>query len=450
MTRDFQLPRACSLRIRTVDEAGNPVKNVSILSASLADERWGNAHGVSTNKEGWATIGALKPSATEYIFGTMNKNYAFAKLIKKLEDPGLQPEEVLVLMKGEDVSGTVLCSDGKPAAGWTINAMPDWWHFGTSPRGAKIAEDGSFTLSHIVPGKYDIKVGVPTGEGMTRVERARSDVSLPLNAGASKTGSLEIRLRIPSPQSMAAISGKITTSGRPFQERVSVYAQSENGSHRGSGSVMRGKSEFRISPLPSGRYTLTFSSTEIEQKKIHNVQAPSDDLEVELQVTGKPRLSGVVVHGDTGEPLSRFRVRVLKTGHLRGPNYVQQPQWQSIENAQGEFAVDVVGPGIYRIVVAAENLANARSEPINTDEYQGEPITLKMGGGVTLSGTVVDEAGEPIDGATVTPLSQSSGVRRGPNQKFAGEEGAIKATQGHFEFHNLPAGKEVLKAAFCS
>ena len=445
MTRDFQLSRACSLRIRTVDEAGKPVKNVRIYSASLAVERWENSHGVSTDKEGWATIGALKPSATVYIFGTMNKNYAFAKLIKKLDDPNSQPEEVLLLTKGEDVSGTVLCSDGNPAAGWTINAMPDWWHFGASPRGAKIAEDGSFTLSHIVPGKYDITVGVPTGEGMTRVERARSDVLLPLNAGASKAGRLEIRLRIASPQSMAAITGKITTSGRPFQERVSVYARSENGSHRGSGSVMPGKSEFRISPLPSGRYTLTFSSTEIEQKKIPNVEAPSDDLEVELQVNGKPRLSGIVVHADTGKPLSRFRVRVLKTGHLRGPNYVQEPQWQSIENAQGEFAVDVVGPGIYRIVVAAENLANARSEPINTDEYQGKPITLKMGGGVTINGTVVNETGKPVDGATVTPLSQSSGGRRGPNQKFDGEEGSVKTTEGHFEFHNLPTGKEVLK-----
>jgi len=369
MVRDFQLPRACRIRIQTVDETGNPVRDIGIYSASLADERWGNSNIVSTNKKGWATIGGLKPSAIEYIFGTTSKNYGFAKLVRKLDDPTLEIEEKLVLSKGEDVSGIVLCSDGKPAAGWTINAMPDWWHFGASPQGAKIADDGSFTFPHVVKGKYDVTVSVPTSEGLLRQERALSEFVLP-----SSDGELEIRLGIPSPQSMTAIAGEITTLGNPRKEMIRVSAWSENGQHRGNDSIGPGEYDFRIGPLPPGRYTLNFSSTEIEQKRVPNVQAPSDNLEVELNVTGKPRLSGIVVHAGTGEPLSRFRIRVRKIGYLRGQNYGQGSQWRAIQNAQGKFAIDVVGPGIYQIVVAAKNLATVRSEPINTDEYQGEPL----------------------------------------------------------------------------
>lgn len=440
MVRDFRLQRACSIRIRTVNEAGDPVRNVRIYTASLAVERFSNSGGVGTDKEGWATIGGLKPSATEYIFGTMNDDYAFAKLIRKLDDPAAQPEEVIVLSKGVDVSGIAICSDGKPAAGWKIKAMPDWWHFGVSSSGAEIAEDGSFTLPHVSKGKYDVTVSVLTSDGTSRQEPVLSDVALP-----PENDRLDVRLRIPSLQSMTAITGKISTSGLEFRQPITVMARSEDRKHWGHGTIPPGEREFRLSPLPPGRYTLTFQSTEIEQKKVPNIKAPSDDLQVELRVTGQPRLVGSVVRADTKEPLSRFRIRVLKVGYLRGPGYVQDTQWRAIENTNGEFAVDVVGPGIYQVVAAADNFAMARSEPINTDDYQGESLTLEMSDGVTLTGTVVDEEGKPVDGATVTPLSHSSGTMRGLHEAFSGQEGAVKTTDGRFTFYNIPPGKEMLK-----
>ena len=166
IVRDFQLQKACSIRIRTIDEKGEPVANVHIYSASLSNERWGNSNGVSTNKSGWATIGGLSPSQTNYIFGTSSRKYACSKLVKTLDDPNTKYEETITLSVGVEVSGKAICSDNKPAAGWSIRAMPTWWHFGASPSGVEIDEDGSFTLSHIAPDKYDITVGVPTGVGM--------------------------------------------------------------------------------------------------------------------------------------------------------------------------------------------------------------------------------------------------------------------------------------------
>jgi hypothetical protein len=200
-------------------------------------------------------------------------------------------------------------------------------------------------------------------------------------------GELAIKLRIPSPQSMAAIGGRVRYSGGTPKESIWISARSDDGEHHGDASVEADKPEFRIHPLPPGRYTVTFQSTEIDQKTVRGIAAPSDDLNVELQVVGRPVIRGTVVDAETGEPVQAFRIRMVKLGHLRGPGYVQNPQWRSFDDPRGKFRFDVVGPGIYQVHVMADARALARSEPINTDENQGEAIELRLSQGVSLSGT---------------------------------------------------------------
>jgi hypothetical protein len=438
--RDFTLERACQVMVHVIDENLEPVEDVRLYAASLADERWRAPDSVETDKDGWATIGGLASSETDYIIGAWSDDYALARRVVKLNLPGVAVPAQIILSKGQDVRGTVLCSDGKPAAGWTITAMPTWWHFGVSPRGETIGEDGSFTLRHILPGEYNVNVSVPTSEQMFRQETALAAAKLP-----PESGELAIKLRIPSPQSMMAITGRVRFSGDTAKESIWVSARSDDGEHHGDARVEMDKPDFRIHPLPPGRYTVTFQSTEIEQKTVSGVMAPSDDLDVELQVVGRPVIRGTVVDAETGEPVPAFRIRVLKLGHLRGPGYVQDPQWRSIDDAVGEFRFDVVGPGIYQVHVMAGGRALARSEPINTDENQGELVQLKLSRGATLSGTVVDEQGEPVDGARVVPLSKAGGAMPGVIGKFASDEGAVETVEGKFTVPQLAPGKETLK-----
>jgi len=441
IVRDFTLPKACSIRIRAIDADGKPIRNVSISVALLSEERYGNnLMGSSTNKQGWATIRGLKPSKVEYLFGTSSENYGAAKLLQVLDDPSAKVEQVLVLSPGKDVSGTIMCSDGKPAAGWRISARPTWARFGSSPIGSKIAEDGSFTFSNITNDNYDILVNVPIGGGLSRQEQVQSGIALALQPGP-----LELKLKMPSPKTLTSIAGEITTKGAKVKEQISIMVNSDNGDYFRSALVAPGESSFRIQSLPPGLYNLTFSSTEVEEKRVLNVRAPSDGLKVELKVTGRPRLAGKVVRADTNAAMSQFKIRILKRRSLRGPNYVQDPQWQTIENDNGDFSVDLVGPGIYQIVASAENFAEFRSEPINTDEYQGEPIILRMASGVTLTGTVVDEQGEPIDNAMVLPRSRFVASGRFPGAGTAQREGAVKVTDGKFTLVNLPVGTETLE-----
>src|SRR5262249_10622579 len=59
--RDFVLPRACRLRVRTVDEQGQPVAGVTVLS-SLTEENQNFAAMATTDKQGQAMLNGLRPS----------------------------------------------------------------------------------------------------------------------------------------------------------------------------------------------------------------------------------------------------------------------------------------------------------------------------------------------------------------------------------------------------
>lgn len=437
--RDFTLPRACHVLIGTVDENGKPVPGVQIYASSLTADRFRSSESVSTDKLGFVMVGGLTPSDAEYLFGTVHKDYAFAKLQMKLDNPEKNYAHVLVLSKGVDVAGTALCSDGKPATGWTVYALPDWWKFGIYPHGAKIGDDGSFVLPHVGAGKYDLTVLVPSGGGMSRSESVQSDVALP------GEGKLDVRIKLPSPSSMSVIAGRVRLVGGKPTGTISVDAMSEDRQVYTSSHIAADEETFSVGPLPPGRYRLSFSSTEIEEKVLNSVEAPTAGLEVELQVTGKPRIAGRVTRREGDEPLSNLRVRVVKLRSLRGPNYVQEAQWRVIDAADGRFEVDVVGPGVYQIVAVADGMAPTRSKEINTDDNRGTPIELTLAAGSSLSGTVVNEAGEPIDGATVIPMAQTMLGAAQRSRSANRDEGGVRTTSGAYTLAHLAAGEETLR-----
>jgi hypothetical protein len=116
------------------------------------------------------------------------------------------------------------------------------------------------------------------------------------------------------------------------------------------------------------------------------------------------RVSGRVVRNPTGEPLRRASVT------LRSPD----GEWQrALTDAQGNFTIDQVRPGEYRL--DAERAGYLRQEyGAGGPAYRGTTLTV-AGRDVTglefrltpqgvLTGRVVDEEGEPVNGAEVTAL----------------------------------------------
>ena len=68
------------------------------------------------------TIGALMPG--DHVFVFQSDDYLLTRLPVKIESPKTILERKLVLKRGVAVQGRVLCSDGKPAAGWRVLRGP--------------------------------------------------------------------------------------------------------------------------------------------------------------------------------------------------------------------------------------------------------------------------------------------------------------------------------------
>lgn len=439
--QDITLERACQVRIDVLNEEGKPVAGARVYTKLVTDTSGFSPETVSTDRYGQATLG-LKPSKFKYIIATSSPDYGFEKVMLKLDDPNKITSPLFVLQKGTRVTGKVLCSDGKPPAGWKINALPDWWKFGSYPSGYEISKDGSFTLSHIVAEKYNVSVSVPSGDRLFSFKSVLSSTDL-----LQQKQPLSLKLNYPSPASLVSISGQIHYSGNGQPQRgFWLYANSDDPQRHGSAYIQPGKTEFRLDPIQRGKYKLSIASPGLELKGgSYTVFAPAKEIKLDVVIKGKPKLLGTVVRGDSSQPVKKYQVRAIKSRTLRGPNFVQSSRWLDVDNENGKFELEVSGPGIYVVQVAASGFAAALSEPINTDTNQGKPIQIKLTEGVTLSGTVIDEKGQPVDGATVIPLSKARGVSQRTSGAFTTEDGATKTVDGKFTLKHLGFEKESLK-----
>jgi len=460
--QDFQLPKACMVDVYVVDQNGVGIGAADVVVTSLLDDpprAMGHFADLRpTDPNGYVLLGGIPPGQIDYLVTAWHKvevgrekvsggyrriskyDYAPGRTVVQLPDPNVIPEVTVVLEDGQGVAGYAEYADGIPAGGVKLSLQPAWWHSGYSGDGLATADDGTFTFEHVSPGTYDVRRHVPHGHG--------SLVSILMRAELPPADGAPLTVRIPetSPQSQVSISGTITFVGDKRPGYVRIEAYSSTGGHTLRNATMHhdGTATFDIDKLAPGTYTLTFSGQDMEDKTLRNIIAPMSGLVVEMTYAPRPKLSGAVVDAKTGQPITRFSGRVRKLRTLWGPLYVQQDRWIQFDDPEGRFSLDTVGPGIYKVQIQADGYAPPWSEPINTDEGTRVQVALAPGG--AISGMVVDEQGQAIAGAKITPLSKASGAAPETKDAFASEQGAAETVDGRFVLKNLPPGVETLKA----
>lgn len=459
--KHLQLPKACMVDVYVTDANGAPLPEASVIITSLADDRsreiGDSSRSRPTDPNGYLLLGGIPPAPADYLitvthYGELKAkdgvhvrepDFAPAGAVVQLTDPNVIKEVQVVLPRGQDVHGYAEYSDGVPARDIGIEPTPVWWHSNYSAPHAPVDADGTFTLKHIAPGVYNIGMYVPRPDKMGGTMTTVGQAQLPPEDGQVFT----VRLPGKSPQSLASISGRFVFAGGKKPDNVSISAYSPSGGSAYA-DVMRDTrgqlgDTFVLNRLEPGTYTLRFSGTNVEEKVLTDVAAPSEGIEVELVYVDKPQLTGTVVDKQTGKPVKAFRVRARKLQTTRGPNYVQPDQWVHIQNEQGQFSVETVGPGVYQVQAAAEGYATLWSEEKDTD--LAAPVTLALSTGGSITGTVVNSSGEPVDGAKVIPLSLAGGAMPPTRDTFTSQDGAVIASAGSFTLRNLPPGVETLK-----
>jgi len=158
-------------------------------------------------------------------------------------------------------------------------------------------------------------------------------------------------------------------------------------------------------------------------------------------------IGGTVLDAETARPLPRVRV------FARPADSHHKPSILRLTNAQGAFCFDRLAPDAYQLVAERAGYLRAvyGARPGHTDgiplrvEEPRElpPVTLKMIGGAVLAGTVVDDRGQPVDGAQVE-LAQKIWDRTWTDSHVSSTH---TDSNGAFRFSKLTPGNYYLSAA---
>ncbi len=347
----------------------------------------------------------------------------------------------LIMQPGLSIKGVAICSDHKPAAGYTISAQPDWWTGNGILSRTQIDAAGNFTLTGLAPGENVLYVwGESSGRQIGTLQMPPTTQPITLN------------VPMPSLGSLVTVSGKIQLSGgRLSRDMLSVDFTSLENQERYSAwaqNIPRSHTEMQYSlKLPPGAYQLSIDAEDITPFQIDRVQVPGNLPLITLQIINQPRLTGTVTD-PTGNPVTNFAVRVRKFETLGdGLNYSQDPQWTQVDDPGGKFSVECVGPGIYSLQISTRDYAWQWTPKVRLEENQRVrdiPIRLTPGG--SLAGIVTDSSGNPVTGAKVIPLSMAVSTDFPMQENFEGETGAVVTdATGHFLLPHLQPGTETLK-----
>lgn len=154
------------------------------------------------------------------------------------------------------------------------------------------------------------------------------------------------------------------------------------------------------------------------------------------------RISGLVVHAVTGEPLRKVQLRLTRDG--AGGRGAMPQSRAATSLPDGRFTFEKLEAGTYRLSAQRVGFLSMQYGA-RSSNFSGTPIKLRDGEEVTLefklppqgviTGRVVDEDGDPMPRVQVSAVRSAPTGR--PREDMSGESNDI----GEFRIANLPPGK---------
>lgn len=172
--------------------------------------------------------------------------------------------------------------------------------------------------------------------------------------------------------------------------------------------------------------TLAWEPSELG-RTVDGIAEPERLDEVEVVLHRGGAVTGTVVDGSTGEPITSFSLRI--TGKIEmnpeAPSTFNPfAEGLEVEDPAGRFSIPAVAAGLQTLNVAADGFLSRELEVDVMEQAMTEPITVALDPGARIVGIVEDANGEPIAGAQVTTerLMKES-FERMESKRVAIEEG---------------------------
>lgn len=438
--RDVVLERGTAVVVNVLDQNGNPISGARVAIASeesgvhqSRDELYA---GQDTDKSGMVV--QTMPQGKRYVVAAVAGGMAPSHQMVMLEKGSDVMDVQLVLAAGHEVRGVVICSDGKPAAGYSVELNPAWWNAGHIPNWgqAQLSEKGEFVLPASEGDNYVCLWDEHGGQGIGKIQvPAEGDV-------------VRLTAPMPSKSALTNIRGQVRLVGKRPEKGIAVYAKPANGISEHDAWVQFDPRDpetghYEIKGVAPGEYSLRFTPPNVKGGRLGFIKVPGDVPLVELTVQEKARLAGQVVDAVTGKPLTQFAVRLAW----------QDPAWTQVAQGEGRFSLDVPEAGEYQVQVSAAGYARAWTDSVRVGAGEETQVIVKMVAGGSLIGCVVDEAGKPVPGARIMAYSASHWERAQTRRRNLEVEAVTTDERGEFAWPHLPPGAtqvEVVHPEFVS
>jgi hypothetical protein len=187
----------------------------------------------------------------------------------------------------------------------------------------------------------------------------------------------------------------------------------------------------------------------IAAQMIRSQGPPSRDTRV--AAIGPAEISGVITtDGDTPQPVRRAEVRAIAAGGPPRTAHTDAEGRFIFRNLPtGRYTIEASKPGFVRTAYGARRYDRPGTPVTLTDVQRTQALQIRMPRGAVITGRIVDEFGQPAQGARVRAqqVRTVNGERTLSDVPMAGAlMGETADDRGVYRLYGLPAGEYVVSA----
>lgn len=268
---------------------------------------------------------------------------------------------------GHTIHGRLVDEDGNGVSGASFRLAKAFWNSMDAFNREETVSggDGSFRIRHVAPGKYNL---VPRARGFE--EFSVRQLTMPAD------GDLHDQVFVLKRLAEGFVSGRVMDeSGKPLDGIRLIVGNSGRGPHV-SGEAWTDKSgKYRFDGIGKAtRLHVEVYPDRFARETRDGIPVNSSD--VDFKLSRHARVTGRVLDGRSGEPVTDFKVRSVS---FRIREYGYPDEWKTVHSENGGFVLDEVEPPAVRIEVHADGyapLATERLEVKPDQELDGVEVRL--------------------------------------------------------------------------